>query len=241
MRVATIGIGSQGACEAVVGLISCNVLLTAPEAGSMLGTLSFLTAVACSPAGGAPAPSDTLSALYQQGQPFAQFLLDTKSRKETWTDNYANGRVDDQTAGRIRALSGHWRLLVIAVDRCSDSANTIPFLARMVEASGGALEMRIVHPDQGKSVQEAHRTSDGRAATPTVILLDESGEEVGCWVERPTPLADWYNAQKPKMKESKLNEQKGDWYKKDLGKTTVRELLEMLEQAGPGRPCGGAA
>lgn len=207
----------------------------------MLGALSLLTAVACPPAGSGLAPSDTLSVLYQQGQPFAQFLLDAKSRKQTWTDNYAKGRVDDQTAARIRALSGQWRLLVIAVDRCSDSANTIPFLARMVEASGGLLEMRIVHPDQGTSVQEAHRTSDGRAATPTVILLDEAGQEVGCWIERPTPLADWYNAQKPKLEESELNERKGDWYQKDKGKTTVRELLEMLEQAGPGRPCGGAA
>lgn len=207
----------------------------------MLATLTFLTAVACVPSGDGVAASDTLTALYQQGQPFAQFLLDAKARKQTWTDNYAMGRVDDETADRIRALSGQWRFLVIAVDRCSDSANTIPFLARMVEASGGKLDLRIVHPDQGKSVQEAHRTSDGRAATPTVILLDETGQEVGCWVERPTPLAEWFNEQKPKVKESALLEGKADWYRKDKGKTTVRELLEMLEQAGPGRPCGGAA
>jgi hypothetical protein len=207
----------------------------------MLGTLSLLTAVACAPAGPGVASTDTLSALYQQGQPFTQFLLDAKSRKQTWTDNYANGKVDDETAGRIRALDGQWRFLVIAVDRCSDSANTIPFLARMVEESGGKLDLRIVHPDQGKSVQEAHRTSDGRAATPTIILLDETGQEVGCWVERPTPLAEWFNEQKPKVKESELLEGKADWYKKDKGKTTVSELLDMLEQAAPGQPCGGGA
>ena len=207
----------------------------------MVLTLSLLaTVVSCAPAGNAVG-SDTLAKLYQQGQPFPQFLVEAKARKQTWTENYAQGGLSPETLARVQALTGRWRLLVIAVDRCSDSANTIPFLARMVEASDGVLEMRIVHPDQGKAVQEAHRTSDGRAATPTVILLNEAGEEVGCWVERPSELARWWNAEKPKVRESWLLAQQGDWYRKDKGQSTLRELLTMIEQAGPGRPCGGAA
>lgn len=207
----------------------------------MVLTLSLLATVAfCAPTGSAVG-SDTLAILYQQGQPFPQFLVEAKARKQTWTENYALGGVSPETIARLRALTGRWRLLAISVDRCSDSANTIPFLARMVEASNGVLEMRIVHPDQGKAVQEAHRTSDGRAATPTVILLNEAGEEVGCWVERPSELARWWNQEKPKLRESQLVAQKGDWYRKDRGQSTIRELLAMIEQAGPGRPCGGAA
>lgn len=207
----------------------------------MVLTLSLLaTVVSCAPAGNA-AGSDTLANLYQRGEPFPQFLVEAKARKQTWTENYALGGLSPETLARVHALTGQWRLLVIAVDRCIDSANTIPFLARMVEASNGVLEMRIVHPDQGKAVQEAHRTSDGRAATPTVILLNEAGEEVGCWVERPSELARWWNAEKPRVSESRLLEQKGEWYRKDRGQSTLRELLTMIEQAGPGRPCGGAA
>ena len=207
----------------------------------MVLTLSLLaTVVSCAPAGNAVG-SDTLASLYQQGQPFPQFLVEAKARKQTWTENYALGGLSPEILARVHALTGRWRLLVIAVDRCSDSANTIPFLARMVEASDGVLEMRIVHPDQGKAVQEAHRTSDGRAATPTVILLNEAGEEVGCWVEQPSELARWWNAEKPKVSESRLLAQKGDWYRKDKGQSTLRELLTMIEQASPGRPCGGAA
>ncbi len=145
----------------------------------MVLMLSLLATVAsCAPAGNAVG-SDTLAILYQQGQPFPQFLVEAKARKQTWTENYALGGLSPETLARVHALTGRWRLLVIAVDRCSDSANTIPFLARMVEASDGVLEMRIVHPDQGKAVQEAHRTSDGRAATPTVILLRHADRSAG--------------------------------------------------------------
>ncbi|UCC24022.1 MAG: hypothetical protein JSU98_09805 [Gemmatimonadales bacterium] len=33
--------------------------------------------------------------------------------------------------------------------------------------------------------------ADGRPATPTVVILDEDGEEVGCWIERPVPQRDF--------------------------------------------------
>ena len=67
---------------------------------------------------------------------------------------------------------------------CSDSVNTIPFLAQLV-AQVPQLDMRVISPTQGRQLMETRRTPDGRGATPTVIILDESGAEAGCWIERP--------------------------------------------------------
>jgi hypothetical protein len=86
---------------------------------------------------------------------------------------------------------------------------------------------------------EAHRTRDGRAATPTLILLDENWNEVGCWVERPSELARWGELERAKLSDGEFVRQKTAWYDRDRGRSTVREVLDMIEHAAPGAPCGG--
>ena len=79
---------------------------------------------------------------------------------------------------------------------------------------------------------EAHRTPDGRAATPTVVLLDDAWQKAGVFVERPSALHTWYeDREKTGIEQSKLTEQKLDWYERDAGQTTVQELVVLIEQA----------
>src|SRR5690606_6199648 len=101
------------------------------------------------------------------GRSFAAFLEAATNRREQWVANHERGAAIDATlVARARAVAGRWRLLVVAIDSCSDSVSTIAYLAPLVDAVEG-LEMRIVLPEEGKWLQEAHRTPDGRAATPT--------------------------------------------------------------------------
>ncbi len=58
---------------------------------------------------------------------------------------------------------------------------------------------------------EAHRTPDGRAATPTVAVLDEEGRLLGAWVERPSALQAWYLEQQEKIAIGELTRRKMDW------------------------------
>lgn len=83
---------------------------------------------------------------------------------------------------------------------------------------------------------ESHRTSDGRAATPTVILLDASYAEAGCWIERPAVLQQWFDSSKEALAEAELYRQKYEWYDRDAGQETVREMIELLEAAAEGMP-----
>lgn len=182
------------------------------------------------PSGPAASPlvSDSLVALYGRGKTWDEFLEAAKARRDTWVGNYGMGPIDSTAAVRATAITGRWRFLVVAEDWCGDSANTIPFLARLVEASP-ALEMRIVNSTDGRAIMEAHRTEDGRAATPTVILLDEQGVERGCWVERPYALR------------QRLKENTGDrmelltsWRREDRGRSTVTDLLDLVETVAGG-------
>ena len=188
------------------------------------------------PAGSAIARTDSLASLYASGRTWGDFFAAAKARRVLWVDNYARG-VPEALVARARAVGGTWRFLVVAVDSCSDSANTIPYLARLVEMVPG-LELRIVPPDAGRWVMEAYRTEDARAATPTVLLLDEVFQERGCFVERPAAL-------RKMLAEAGSNDEdryqrKMDWYQTDAGAATVSDLVELLEGAAAGTPVCGA-
>jgi hypothetical protein len=217
----------------------------------MITTLFALTTVVCT----AFSPSDrgvrhqspvqppdsTYRALYESGQTFTDFVSSADRRKEQWEANYALKATPDALVARAAATGNGWRLLVVTVPGCSDSVNSIPYLASLVDQLPG-VEMRLVQRAAGLSVMEAHRTPDGRAATPTVILLDAEFNERGCWIERPAPLIAWLDGQKGKMSDGELFDGKMKWYDDDRGASSLEELVQMMEAAAAGRVfCGSAA
>ena len=198
----------------------------------MLTTLvgALLTGGLC-----AGSQGDSLERLYDRGKSFAEFLTTVKSRRETWTGNYSASVVPAELLARARALRGRWRLLVVAEDWCGDSANTIPYLASLVD-SAGTLELKIVDSRAGKFLMERHRTPDGRAATPTVVLLDSHGAEAGCFIERPAALRAWLESHKATLTESELQKGRDAWRREDGGRATLEEFVELLEAAARGAP-----
>ena len=182
----------------------------------------------------APLADEALRELYESGQTYEAFLEQADRRKAMWHDNTEKAVVPDSIRTRLQAVAGTWHLLAIAVDGCSDSANTIPYLAALVDAGDG-LTMRIVGSDVGRELMEAHRTPDGRPATPTVVLLDAEYELAGVFIERPAPLQEWAIAHRDSMSSGEFLQAKFDWYDQDLGRTTMHEVVELMEAAAAGQ------
>ena len=191
-------------------------------------------AVESSPVVATPATADsTLGALYAGGQTFERFLAAANSRRREWERNWDGAVIAPDVLATARGLKRQWRLLVIAVDSCSDSVNTIPYLARLV-AEVPAIGMRIVSSSVGKELMEAHRTPDGRPATPTVLVLDEAGNETGCWIERPAKLQALAIELRGAGRIEEFQRDKQSWYDRDAGASTVREVVEVLAAAEAG-------
>ena len=171
-------------------------------------------------------------ALFDKGTPYPEFLAAAKShRKELWHTNHARATVQEDVLARARAIGSQLKLLVIAIDGCSDSASIIPYIAKLAADAG--MELRITAPDDGgRAVMEAHRTPDGRAATPTIVLLNNNYEKVGVFVERPSTLHAWYEErEKSGIETSKLTDEKLAWYARDSGRTTLAELVALMESS----------
>jgi len=168
--------------------------------------------------------------LYEDGITFEQFLEETDRRRETWHAHYQGGAPTHQALQAARAVGGEMKFLVVAEDWCGDSVNTVPYLARLVEQVPG-WEMRVIDSRRGADVMAANLTPDGRAATPTILVLDSDHEQVGVFIERPTILQEWFLRAESDLPRKELSEQKSTWYVEDAGEETVRELTELVRQA----------
>src|SRR5688500_16833806 len=114
---------------------------------SMKNAIVIATALLAVSTACVPAQEIDYQALYQKGRGYTEFLGAAKARKALWDKNEARAVVADDVLARAKALGGQLRLLVVAIDGCSDSASIIPFIAKMAQQSG--IELRIVAPDDG--------------------------------------------------------------------------------------------
>ncbi|NND73344.1 MAG: hypothetical protein HKN43_17345 [Rhodothermales bacterium] len=168
--------------------------------------------------------------LYGQGQTYDDFLSEAVKRRAMWVRNTEKSSVPEDLGKRVEKIRGSWKLLVVAVDACSDSANIIPYLARLA-GTADMIDMRIVDSSIGRAVMEANRTPDGRPATPTIAVLNDTFEPVGFLIERPSTLRDWALENKSKMSTSEFLEKKFEWYDEDSGKESMSEILDIIERA----------
>jgi hypothetical protein len=169
-------------------------------------------------------------ALYAQGITFAEFLEKARARRDEWRAHYNAATVSPDLMTRMRALPERRRILVVAEDYCLDSANTIPYIARLVDGAPERLELRMIDSTRGQPIMEAHRTSDGRAATPTIVILGEDGRLRGSWTERPSSTQTWFLEQQKVMMQKPLHDQLEAWYAGDAGRTTVSEIADLLSR-----------
>lgn len=212
----------------------------------MLAAVVVASLLTCAPVVVVPTPravpapqalhaDSTLQSTFNRGITFQQFVDAAVARREGWLRLQRDAVVAPALIARARAVGGNWQLLVIARDGCGDSMNSVPYAARLAD-SVPSLSLRIVSMSEGAAAAESHRTQDGRTATPTFILLNARGEDMGCLVELPAPLRQWtYTARKTVSSDS-LHTYRDAFYTRDRGASLATELVEILEAAQAGTP-----
>lgn len=176
------------------------------------------------------APAPDYPALYAKGVSFATFLDKARARREDWRRHYSDAAVTPDLVTRMRALRGHRLMLIVAEDWCADSVNTVPYVARLVDAAPDRVDLRVIDATAGRPAMEANPAPDGRAATPTIIVLTDDGSVLGAWVERPSPAQHWFLERQKTTMQQPLHEQLMKWYDEDAGRTTMAEIAAILER-----------
>jgi len=193
----------------------------------------------CAPGPDLPAGPNDLETVFQQAASWSEFHASAEARRAIWDRNWEEGQVPVDLAERARATGGPWKILAITEASCSDSVNTIPYLARLAEALD-AVELRVVNATVGRPWMEAHRSPDGRASTPTVLLLDADYRIRGCWIEQPAALQGFWLDVVARNATAQEVGRKMAWYEEEAGQETLREFVEVMEAATSDTPiCPG--
>jgi hypothetical protein len=133
---------------------------------------------------------------------------------------------------QFRRVSAGLRLLIVAEDWCPDSVNVVPYVAGL--ASAVAVPLRILGRQLGDPLMDKHRTSDGRIATPTIVLL-RGGDDVGAWVERPAIVQQWFLSMARDPESARRFGDRQSWYDNDHGRTVLAEVIALAERTAVGR------
>jgi hypothetical protein len=160
--------------------------------------------------------------LWDEALTYEAFLATSTKHKGLWEGIYGITRLPPWATG---ALSGgvERKLLVIAEDWCGDASSTVPVLAKLASTVPG-LELRIIRRDQHPEVMDLYLTNGSRSI-PIVIALDEQFRELGHWGPRPRELQAWVMANRLTVPKAELYPQVRQWYARDHGETTLREVL----------------
>jgi len=161
--------------------------------------------------------------LWDDALTFDAFLAASTKHKGLWEGLYNIARVPAWAASAVPA-GARRKLLVLAEDWCGDASSTIPVLARLASEVPG-LELRIILRDQNPAVMDRYLTRGARSI-PIVIALDADFKELGHWGPRPRLLQAWVAENRPLMPKEQLFPQVRQWYARDRGETTLREVLE---------------
>ena len=186
-----------------------------------------------------PVPGGFTSEEWEAARPWAAYLGAVETNRDLWAAHARRMRLAEDAEARLTALPGLRRVLVLTEDWCGDAARSVPVLAAACDAAAG-IEHRYLDSDAWPATIERFLTHGGRAI-PMAIVQDEHGDLLGVWGPRPAALQALLRAQKrregPPTPETKARWYAPimAWYGRDQGRSTVDELLMLLERGGTPR------
>ncbi len=120
---------------------------------------------------------------------------------------------------------------VITEAWCGDSAQNLPVIARMAEASSGKIDLKIVLRDEHPELIDAYLTNGGRSIPKLISFDPENGVELFNWGPRPagatTLFKGWKEAPAGRDFEA-FEKELHTWYAHDKGMEVQTEISALL-------------
>ena len=173
---------------------------------------------------------------WAQGFTWDDYLAnEVKEHRGLWEGVWARSQVPDWAVRTAARIGGEWMLLVLSEDWCGDASNTVPVMARLAAALPN-VQMRVVKRDEHPELMDRHLTSGSRSI-PLAIVLRPDFSVAGQWGPRPAELQQFVLREKKAATRStgEIYRDVRQWYARDRGDTTIREILAVFEAATPQR------
>lgn len=121
--------------------------------------------------------------------------------------------------------------MVITEAWCGDSAQNLPILAAMAEASGGKISLHIILRDENPEIMDRYLTHGGRSI-PKLVAFNPDGSERFNWGPRPAAAQQLFTNWKHNPEGKSWPDFETDlhtWYARNKGSDVQQELMELLK------------
>ena len=119
--------------------------------------------------------------------------------------------------------------LVVTEPWCGDSAQCLPYIARLAEAAP-AVELLLVLRDSHPAVMDRLLT-DGKRSIPVLAALDGDGRLHWRWGPRPAAAQAVFDAARAEgLPREKILERLHLWYGRDRGRALLEELTAAIRR-----------
>ena len=120
--------------------------------------------------------------------------------------------------------------MIITENWCGDSAQNLPYLAKIASLSRN-IDFKIILRDSNPKIMDIYLTNGARSI-PKLVVFDEEGKEVFQWGARPKAAQQLINELKAQGLEKKeFMEKLHFWYAKNKGADIEREILNLLKNS----------
>ena len=160
---------------------------------------------------------------------FERYLESVVKNRELWHGVFERVRLPEELVTAARAVPGGWHLVALSEDWCGDAVNTLPVIARLADEAGW--DLRVLSRDENPDLMDGHLTNGRSRSIPVVIVYDENFNEVGWWGPRPGEIQAWVMDEGLGVPSPERYKVVRRWYAQDHGRTTLRELLDLVRTA----------
>lgn len=119
--------------------------------------------------------------------------------------------------------------MVLTEAWCGDSAQTLPYIAKIAELSD-MIDLRILLRDDNLDIMDQYLTNGTSRSIPKLVAFDDKGNELFQWGPRPKAaqyLVDRWKTEG--LSKDEFIEKLHLWYGRNRGKELENEFIELLK------------
>ncbi len=136
--------------------------------------------------------------------------------------------VSDELKDKLNQITEPQLWMVITEMWCGDSAQNLPFIAKMASINH-LIDLRIIIRDENLDIMDEYLTN-GTRSVPKLVAFDVDGNELFQWGSRPLEAVELVNKAKAEGKTKyQFIEELHLWYGRNKGKAIESEILAILK------------
>lgn len=142
---------------------------------------------------------------------------------------YKTYSVDPQLCELVKNIFEPQLWMVITENWCGDSAQNLPYLAKIASCNP-LIDFRIILRDDNLDMMDLYLTDNKSRSIPKLIAFRENGEEIFQWGPRPKEAQELvYKLKSEGKSKDEYLEELHFWYGRNKGKNLESEIINILK------------